>query len=516
MPTPATRRGLNMSLPKVEETSPLFMGPSAAMLGGFSTLLPGSLAQASRSVSPRDGAALGWREWAARYASTLLSADYAPHHEAAWQWAESLRPGVSPETLVLAWNRGAAKSGTFQGWCCRWAFTLNRRFPLAVTETQEQASRFVSAVAEQLAANGIEPARNPLGASRGWRKDMIRTADGFNLMAVGWDVATRGIRLGELRPDVILFDDVDGRLDTPATTEKKQTVLTQTFLPAGAPGLAVAFGQNVILRGGLMDQLVQGQADFLTNRRVSFVRAVEGLEIGYRDAGELGRVPYIAAGASTWPARLSIPVLDGFLAAMGVRAFMREFQHDVGNDGEFFRVSMLEIVDAAPAGLPSVRRWDVAATAGAGDHTAGVRVEGPDSSGLFYVSDVQRGQWATDERNRIIRQTAETDGKAVRVIVPQDPGSAGVDSARAFVRLLAGFNVTAERESGSKDVRADPFSAQVNAGNVRLVRGAWNRAFIDELRDFMPGIDNRADDQVDAAAGAFNALANRKRQLRAL
>jgi hypothetical protein len=234
---------------------------------------------------------------------------------------------------VLAWNRGAAKSGTFQGWCCWWAHTLARRFVLVVTETQEQAKKFVAAVAETLEANGIEPARNPQGFSRGWRKDMIRTADGFNLAAVGWDVATRGIRMGELRPDVILFDDVDGRLDTPAMTSKKQTILTQTFLPAGAPGLAVAFGQNVILAGGLMDQLVKNTADFLTDRKVSYVQAVDGLRIEFREESDGRRVPYIAEGEPTWPERLTIPALNGFLSAMGVRAFLREFQHDVSETG---------------------------------------------------------------------------------------------------------------------------------------------------------------------------------------
>jgi predicted phage terminase large subunit-like protein len=153
----------------------------------------------------------------------------------------------------------------------------------------------------------------------------------------------------------------------------------------------------------------------------------------------------------------------------------------------------------------------MAATRGAGDHTAGVRIDGPDKDGLWYVSDVKRGQWDTDERNRIIRQTAEEDGRAVRVIGPQDPGAAGVEAAKAFVRLLTGFAATVERETGPKEVRADPFSAQVNAGNVRLVRGPWNRAFVDELRQFMPGVDNAADDQVDAAAGAFNALAGSRR-----
>ena len=47
------------------------------------------------------------------------------------------------------------------------------------------------------------------------------------------------------------------------------------------------------------------------------------------------------------------------------------------------------------------------------------------------------------------------------------------------------------------------FSAQVNAGNVRLLRGEWNRAFIEELRQFPTG---KHDDQVDAVADAFSEL----------
>jgi predicted phage terminase large subunit-like protein len=107
-----------------------------------------------------------------------------------------------------------------------------------------------------------------------------------------------------------------------------------------------------------------------------------------------------------------------------------------------------------------------------------------------------------------MRLTAELDGRGVSVVVPQDPGAAGVDMARALIRLLAGFSVTAERETGDKETRADPFAAQVNAGNVRLVRGAWNTDFIEELRTFPAG---GKDDQADAAAGAFNRLSGARK-----
>jgi predicted phage terminase large subunit-like protein len=45
----------------------------------------------------------------------------------------------------------------------------------------------------------------------------------------------------------------------------------------------------------------------------------------------------------------------------------------------------------------------------------------------------------------------------------------------------------------------------VNAGNIDLLRGEWNRPYVEELRQFPAG---KHDDQVDASAGAFNDLAD--------
>lgn len=216
-----------------------------------------------------------------------------------------------------------------------------------------------------------------------------------------------------------------------------------------------------------------------------------------------------------WPERFDVAALNRIRDVMsrneGERSFEALYQQNpTAKQGSFFNVSKLSIVEAIPVKLPTLRRWDMAATQDGGDHTAGVRMAGPDADGIWYVTHVVRGRWSTDERNRVILQTAALDSRAVRVIGPQDPGSAGVDSAKAFIRLLAGYSVSVERETGQKSVRADPFSAQVNAGNVRLVRGDWNREFIEELRLFT-GLSGGIDDQVDAAAGAFNTLSGKRR-----
>ena len=59
-------------------------------------------------------------------------------------------------------------------------------------------------------------------------------------------------------------------------------------------------------------------------------------------------------------------------------------------------------------------------------------------------------------------------------------------------------------------VRADQFASQMEVGNVCLVKGSWNRKFVDELQAFPNG---QHDDQVDAASMAFNRLAKPKKRI---
>lgn len=197
--------------------------------------------------------------------------------------------------------------------------------------------------------------------------------------------------------------------------------------------------------------------------------------------------------------------------------------------GMFFQRSWFEIVEAAPSDAERIRYWDRAATdatvaKGKGSYTAGVRMSKKRSTGVFYIEHVERFQKSSLGVRETIKNVATQDGAAVRIGIEQDPAQAGKAEAQDQVRNLAGFNVTINvvRESKARragvgidlnhtgGLRARSLSAQAEAGNVKLVRGTWNDAYLNELQNF-DGSANCVSDQVDASSGAFHLLTNVRR-----
>ncbi len=226
------------------------------------------------------------------------------------------------------------------------------------------------------------------------------------------------------------------------------------------------------------------------------------------EAGDaLGRVP----GAPLWPERFDVDDLERIRRVLGTPSFTALYQQrPTAPEGDMFKRQWFTVVNAGPRTAARVRYWDKAGTDSGGDWTVGVLMA-RDNSGMFYVEDVVRGQWSALQREQVIAQTAAADSARGDVTIwhEQEPGSGGKESAQATTRALAGYTVRAERVTGDKVTRAEPYAAQCEAGNVKLVRGAWISAYLDEMTSFPYGTH---DDQVDASSGAFNKLAGNVRR----
>lgn len=197
------------------------------------------------------------------------------------------------------------------------------------------------------------------------------------------------------------------------------------------------------------------------------------------------------------------------------RAKIEHGNWEVRESGGFFKREWFEIVEAHPSNTHFIRWWDQAATAPGGgkdpDYTAGAKVGiGPD--GIYYISDMRHDRLTPNGVEKLTRQTALLDTKAVEIYIEEEGGSSGKGIIHHYItNILPEFTVRGMRQTGSKETRANFFSAQAEAGNVKLVRGAWNHAFLNELEQFPEG---RFDDMCDSTSSAMNVLSSKtKRRL---
>ena len=177
-------------------------------------------------------------------------------------------------------------------------------------------------------------------------------------------------------------------------------------------------------------------------------------------------------------------------------------------EGGMFHRAWWHYFPTAPPVVAKVRAWDLGA---GGDATEGVLEgdrgeKGPDGLPIvprYVVLDVVSHTGPPHEVHKLVKDTAEADGRGVVIRLPQDPGQAGKDQAQTFKRELSGFTVVTKPVTGDKVVRAGPYSSQVGANNFGIVRAPWNKAFVDQHHNFP---EAKEDDKVDAGADAFNEL----------
>lgn len=179
--------------------------------------------------------------------------------------------------------------------------------------------------------------------------------------------------------------------------------------------------------------------------------------------------------------------------------------------GLYFPRDKAVIVHSIPDKIVSIARaWDLAATeinstVKDPDRTCGVLM-GRMRNGGYIILDGKRAAMNSADVRKLVLNTARQDFTVYKnrtISIPQDPGQAGKDQAASYCRLLAGYNLKSGVVSGNKIVRADPFSAQWQNGNVYILDGEWVPRFLDEMDGFPELLH---DDYVDATSDAFRCV----------
>lgn len=329
----------------------------------------------------------------------------------------------------------------------------------------------------------------------------------FSNTATGWRQGIPFSRLTGGRADRVIIDDPHSADGADSDTERGSTIRTfresvPTRLNNPEKSAIVVIMQRLHEQdvSGTILALKLGYDHLMLPMEYEPERACK-TSIGFRD-------PRTRDGELLFPERFPRDVVERDKVPMGSYAVAGQFQQrPAPRTGGMFQRGDFEIVDAIPAGYGrEVRAWDFAASkekpGRSPDWTVGLKMKMVGDA--FYVLDVRRGRWSPNEVEKLLKNTATQDGQLVTVRMPQDPGSAGKSDAETKVKLLKGYGCVVKPVTGDKATRAKPASAQSEAGNVKLLRGDWNEAFLDEVCGFPSAA---FDDQVDAFADALNELA---------
>lgn len=373
-----------------------------------------------------------YSEWLRKVFPRTFTHEMAPYHHEFWEWLWGLEPRTPTNPFVAVWPRGFSKTTNAEA-AMVYAAAKGYRYGLYLKGVQDQADDAVSNIGARLESAEIEryyPALadrkvNKFGNSKGWRRNRLITASGFAVDALGLDVAKRGAKLEDFRPDFLIIDDIDEKHDTIATSNKKVATITASLIPALTPESAVLVVQNLIIPHGVVSRLAGVQpenvppADFLSNRIVSGPHpAIEGLEYILDEQSD-GR-PYwrIVAGKPSW-SYMNLDRMESELNRMGPTAFISEKQNEVADlDGGMFDAALFRHVEHADLPeLEDVHVWlDPAVTATNNSDNQGLIVDARGVDGKLYRLHAWEGiETPGDVLKRAARKALEHKASTVGI-----------------------------------------------------------------------------------------------------
>lgn len=228
------------------------------------------------------------------------------------------RIAVVDAFISYAYNRG--------GYCLYFSGTDDKTSKHAVSINQLLQSKPVQHYAPALSRVKRAEEGN---RSLGWKATFFYTDAGYVYHFGSLQSGLAGGNVDDLRPTLLIPDDIDDRKDSVAQAEANTKAFTKEILPMGKTGTLTYFAQNLISRFSVMYRIHKNKLKVLTNRRPSEpVPAVIDIEITYRTVGGISK-PFITGGRATWEKGMPIEACEEELQRIGEESFRSECLHEV-------------------------------------------------------------------------------------------------------------------------------------------------------------------------------------------
>ncbi len=351
------------------------------------------------------------------------------------------------------------------------------------------------------------------------RNDAWTCTNGSNVRA-----HSVGIKLTGRRADLLIIDDAHkGREEAESPLQRKRVRdwYLADCVSRLTPGAIVLIVGTRWHRDDLCGFLTSPEYEEEQKRegldqelfeKVNFAALIETQEDA--DADPLGR----KVGEALFPEVRNNRFLRSIRAAYESSGAVYEWESQFkGNpqtagsgQADISKILKVDLHELPRSGLEFLRGWDLAVTeTKTSDFSSGVLVAYHRDSDVLYIVDVWRDRLIWPKLKPAVVEVVQRDKAEFGL---QRMGVEGVSGFRiGFHELqqsLLGDVKVEMRNPGKYDklLRAQPWLNKIEAGKVRVVRGAWNRAFFAELVLFP---DGDHDDQMDGVSVCHEMLTRR-------
>ena len=460
-----------------------------------------------------------WQLWLMTLFPEVFTRPFADFHVEHWEWVWSIIPGVQPDPRIDIWFRTGGKSVAAELTSVALGARGIRRYGIYLGDTQALADQHVDNIAAWLGRPQMEhmyplmaeKGVDKFGHQKGWRRNRLHTAAGFVIDALGLDTASRGLRVEEMRPDLLILDDCDDHGDSAEVVARKMDSITRRILPSLTPDAVILGVQNLIHADSIFSQLADGRAPFLQGRVISGpIPAIRDLVIETKlDPAGMPR-EIITSGVPTWDG-YSLDDAQREVSKIGSSAFRIEMQHETPDPtgGIFDHVVFSHV---HPLGcecldthlhipdLTKVVCWIDPAITEDGD-AQGIQIDGRDAAGTLYrLWSYEHPGSPMIAMREALRQSLHFGAAYIGIEVNQGGKilwrkameDAREDLGAAYAHI--GFrDATVTVSTGSKIQRASQMLADYERGHIRHMAGTHTvlesalRRFPNKPRDLVDG-----------------------------
>jgi predicted phage terminase large subunit-like protein len=211
-------------------------------------------------------------------------------------------------------------------------------------------------------------------------------------------------------------------------------------------------------------------------------------------------------GKSLWPERWTSEQLEAKRAKMSPLSWESLWMQNPRPRGNALFTASPGTYVELPKLYDAAFGVDLGYTSTSGDSSAVVKLLQERGSGLLYVAHVARVNVSPRRFKRLCRKLHRSEPAAPWMWFAASSELGAADLLTDPPRSVPLVAKQANKQSGSKRIRAMPFADAWNAGRVLVPKKApWLEDFLANVLDFT-GAEGGCDDDVDAVVAAFDAL----------